>query len=170
MTRLKAAGIDLATMGVVDVDVHDARPRGARRFTDPTRGRYAKLVVREDRLVGAILLGVGDAAGALVTSSSTGARRAGTPGTPAAAAPCPHRRDRARSTSPRCPARAVICRCNSVTKAAIVGAVRGGADTVERVADGDPGDHRLRRLPGAVGGLLVAGSAEPAPRDRRPLR
>lgn len=52
--RLKVAGVDLLCLG-------DTQPRGGPgeeyRLLDPERGVYRKLVVREGRLVGAILLG-----------------------------------------------------------------------------------------------------------------
>ncbi len=103
LTRLKAHDIDLASMGTVDVDVHDPGHE-VLTFTDPSRGRYAKLVLRQDRLVGAILLGVGDAAGALTQLYDTGsavprdrlALMLGRAMTRSGA--------RRRRTSPRCPA------------------------------------------------------------------
>ena len=52
--RLKVAGVDLLCLG-------DTQPQGGpgeeHRHADPERGVYRKLVVREGRLVGAILLG-----------------------------------------------------------------------------------------------------------------
>src|SRR5205807_3704567 len=52
VTRLKAAGIELAAMGST-TDEHEDDIR----FVDGARGVYQKLVVRDGRLVGAILLG-----------------------------------------------------------------------------------------------------------------
>jgi nitrite reductase (NADH) large subunit len=53
-TKLKVMGIDLASMGRVEPqDEHDE----VVLFSEPKRGIYKKLVIREDRLVGAILLG-----------------------------------------------------------------------------------------------------------------
>ncbi|GAB3067902.1 FAD-dependent oxidoreductase [Intrasporangium mesophilum] len=134
LTRLKAHDIDLASMGSVAVDVHDPEHE-VLAFTDPSRGRYAKLVLRSDRVVGAILLGVGDAAGPLTQLYDTGSvvprdrlalllgravARAGGSDTANLAA---------------MPGSVVICRCNTVTKSAIVGAYRAGAETVSAVAD-----------------------------------
>lgn len=61
ITRLKVPGVDLTTLGdtQVDEDTEDAEVVCVR---DPVRGRYAKLVIREDLVAGAILLGVPDAA------------------------------------------------------------------------------------------------------------
>ncbi|GAB2769833.1 FAD-dependent oxidoreductase [Terrabacter koreensis] len=170
LTRLKAHDIDLASMGTVDVDVHDPGHE-VLAFTDPVRGRYAKLVLRQDRLVGAILLGVGDAAGALTQLYDTGA-----------AVP----RDRlalmlgravTRSTAPdtvnlaEMPGSAVICRCNTVTKSAIVGAFRAGADSVAAVAEATRATTGCGSCKGAVDGLCSwLRSAEPASAPAEPAQ
>ena len=70
VTRLKAAGIDLAAMGdpvsgggagtEVEVDVEELS------FSDPTRGTYARLRIVGDRLTGAIMLGDNPAVGAVI--------------------------------------------------------------------------------------------------------
>ncbi|GAB3880827.1 FAD-dependent oxidoreductase [Terrabacter terrigena] len=161
LTRLKAHDIDLASMGTVDVDVHDPGHE-VLAFTDPSRGRYAKLVLRQDRLVGAILLGVGDAAGPLTQLYDTGAAvprdrlalmlgravtRSGAPETASLA---------------EMPGSAVICRCNTVTKSAIVGAFRAGADTVAHVADATRATTGCGSCKSAVDGLCSwLRSAEP---------
>ena len=168
LTRLKAHDIDLASMGTVDVDVHDPGHE-VLTFTDPSRGRYAKLVLRQDRLVGAILLGVGDAAGALTQLYDTGA-----------AVP----RDRlslmlgraiTRSSASESvnlaemPGTAVVCRCNTVTKAAVVGAFRAGADTVGAIAEATRATTGCGSCKGAVDGLCSwLRSAEPTPPARPP--
>ena len=46
------------------------------------------------------------------------------------------------------PGAAVICRCNTVTKSAIVGAFRAGADSVAGGRRGHPRDDRLRLVQG----------------------
>jgi assimilatory nitrate reductase electron transfer subunit len=152
LTRLKAHDIDLASMGTVDVDVHDPGHE-VLAFTDPSRGRYAKLVLRQDRLVGAILLGVGDAAGALTQLYDTGATvprdrlslmlgRAIT------------RSGAAESVNlAEMPGTAVICRCNTVTKSAVVGAFRAGADTVAAVAEATRATTGCGSCKSAVDGL-----------------
>ncbi|MGW5241844.1 FAD-dependent oxidoreductase [Monashia sp. NPDC004114] len=134
LTRLKAHDIDLASMGSVAVDVHDPEHE-VLAFTDPSRGRYAKLVLRSDRVVGAILLGVGDAAGPLTQLYDTGSvvprdRLALLLGRAVARAGASDTANLAEM-----PGSVVICRCNTVTKSAIVGAYRAGAETVSAVAD-----------------------------------
>lgn len=133
LTRLKAHDIDLTSMGTIDVDVHDVEHE-VLAFTDPRRGRYAKLVLRGDRLVGAILLGVGDAAGPLTRLYDSSAivprdrlalilGRAATRGGASDSA-----------SLAEMPGTAVICRCNTVTKSAIVDAYRHGCDSVPALA------------------------------------
>ena len=118
--RLKAAGIELVTLG-------SAVTRGAEivRFTDTARGAYCKLVVRDSRLAGAILLGRTEAAGTITqlfdrgtdlpadrSSLLVSSRDAGTAVTD----------------------RATICQCNGVTRAAIRGAWKDGARDTAAVA------------------------------------
>ncbi|TVT56385.1 NAD(P)/FAD-dependent oxidoreductase [Amycolatopsis rhizosphaerae] len=132
VTKLKARGIDLTALGEAHTEVDDP---GAEVLclTDPTRGRYTKLVIRHDRVTGAILLGAPDAA-ATVTQLYDRAvpvptdrlavllGRALPSGAPVAASPAD------------LPATAVVCRCNSVTKGGLVEAFRAGATDVTKLA------------------------------------
>ena len=53
-TKLKVMGVELASMGIVDpADERDE----IIQFTEPKRGTYKKLIVRDGRLVGGILMG-----------------------------------------------------------------------------------------------------------------
>lgn len=53
-TKLKVMGVEVASMGIVE----PATPEDeVIQFSDPKRGAYKKLIVREGRLVGGILLG-----------------------------------------------------------------------------------------------------------------
>ncbi|KAA2263795.1 NAD(P)/FAD-dependent oxidoreductase [Solihabitans fulvus] len=132
ITRLKARDIDLAALGDVHVDV-DSVDAEVLCFQDPARGHYAKLVLREDRVAGAILLGAPDAAATIAQLYDRGLEvptdrlalllgRALPPGVSAAASPAD------------LPAGAVVCRCNTVTKGQLVAAWRGGAQTVAGLA------------------------------------
>ncbi|AIJ21102.1 FAD-dependent oxidoreductase [Amycolatopsis methanolica] len=132
ITKLKARGIDLTALG----DVHtDAAGPDAEVvcLTDPTRGRYAKLVVREERVAGAILLGAPDAAANITHLFDRGVPvpedrlavllgRALPGGATVASSPAD------------IPAAAVVCRCNSVTKGRLVEAFRAGATDVTELA------------------------------------
>ena len=126
VTRLK--GVDLAALGDALTDVHDPDAE-VLCLTDPARGRYAKLVLRADRVTGAILLGAPDAAATITQLYDRG--------TPAPADRLALLLGRALpgagvAASPGdLPAAATVCRCNSVTKAALITAWRAGASDVD---------------------------------------
>lgn len=127
VTRLKAGGIDLASLG--DPDGGDEHLR----ISDARRGRYGVLALRDDRVVGAVLMGLPDAAATITGLYDSGA-------------PAPEDRlalllgravpgETTTAADPvRMPGGAVVCRCNSVTKNQLVGAWRDGATTVEALS------------------------------------
>ncbi len=130
VTRLKAAGVDLAAMGETDLaDPED--PAEVLYFSDPARGTYKKVVIRDGRVTGAILLGQIDTVGTVTQLFDRGA-------------PAPSDRlallfaDRGAPTPAQTPAlmpdRATVCQCNGVTKGAITACVLAGARTVPEVA------------------------------------
>lgn len=127
VTRLKARGIDLAALGDVRADPTDDLPPGVEVICvqDPVRGRYGKLVLRDERIAGAVLLGLPDAAATIIQLFDSGA-------------PVPSDRlglllgralpGGAAGTSVGDLAdEALVCRCNSVSKARLVDAWREGA-------------------------------------------
>jgi assimilatory nitrate reductase electron transfer subunit len=127
VTRLKATGIDLAAMG--SSTEHDGE---LVTFADPARGTYAKLVLRDNRVAGAILLGDNPAVGTVIQLFDRGAPvpadrrslllgRASGPATPATDSPA------------LIPDSATICQCNTVSKGALVAAWRAGARTTPEV-------------------------------------
>lgn len=127
VTRLKAAGIDLAAVGEIDEGDEQLR------VSDPRRGCYGVLSLRADRVVGAVLMGLPDAAATITGLYDSGAPAPADrlalllgralPGG-AAGAPDPV----------RLPGTAVVCRCNTVTKNALVTAWRAGARDVEALS------------------------------------
>jgi assimilatory nitrate reductase electron transfer subunit len=130
VTRLKAAGIELAAMGETGLGDDEAE---VVRFADPTRGTYKKVVIRDERLVGAILLGETGTAGLLTQLYD---RAAPLPpdrlhllftgletGTPA-------------ETPVRMPDAATVCQCNNVTKGDIRACWAAGARDVAGVTAG----------------------------------
>ncbi|MFC4004310.1 FAD-dependent oxidoreductase [Prauserella oleivorans] len=134
VTRLKARGVDLAAVGDTQTEA-DTEDEDAEVVcvNDPARGRYAKLVVRDEKVAGAIVLGVPDAAAAITQLYDRGGPvpsdrlalllgRALPSGAPGAASPAD------------LPASAVVCRCNSVSKGRLVDAWRSGASTVDDLA------------------------------------
>ncbi len=132
VTRLKARGVDLTALGESHAEPDDDNDAEVLRLHDPVRRRYAKLVLRDDRVSAAIVLGFPDAAATLAHFHDRGLPapsdrlalligRALPPGTSAAGSPVD------------LPASAVVCRCNSVSKGRLVDAWRGGASTVEEL-------------------------------------
>lgn len=127
VTRLKAADVDLAAMGETDVDDFAADVE-VLRFADPARGTYQKVVIRDDRVTGAIMLGGPETVGAVTQLFDR-----------AAPAPADRRAlifpgvvDAGAALEPAdLPDDHTICRCNGVTAGRIRAA---GADTVAEVA------------------------------------
>jgi assimilatory nitrate reductase electron transfer subunit len=125
VTRLKAKGIDLASLG--EAHTEPGAP-GAEviRLEDPSRDRYAKLVLRDDVVTGAIVLGFPDAAAAITQLHDTGA-------------PAPADRIAlllGRAAPPAGAAEStVVCQCNGVPRGRLVDAWRTGARTVEDFAN-----------------------------------
>ncbi len=129
VTRLKAAGLEVTCLGSPFPEPGDPGFE-VLRFEDPARERYAKLVLDGGRIAGAIMIGLPDAAAALVRLYDRGVPapadrlalllgRAlppdapGGPGIPGGPGALPEH--------------AVICRCNTVTKAQLRDAWHGGA-------------------------------------------
>jgi assimilatory nitrate reductase electron transfer subunit len=126
VTRLKAAGVELAAMG--DVHGEESDDTEVVTFTDPARGTYQKLVLRDDRIVGAILLGDTRPAGTLTQLFDRGG-----PAPPDRAALLLDTRRDAVDKPGRLPDRSTICQCNGVTKGAIRASWQAGARTVADV-------------------------------------
>ncbi|MFE9337448.1 FAD-dependent oxidoreductase [Streptomyces sp. NPDC007063] len=176
VTRLKAAGVELASLGdpfvedTADGDTRDGdRPDGGPevlRLEDPTGERYAKLVLHGDRVTGAILLGLPDAAAGLVQLYDQGAPapsdrlalmlgRALPPGT-------------ADGAGADLPDHATVCRCNSVTKGALRTAWADGARSTRELT----GATRATTGCGGCRGVvekLAARFAETSPSTRRDI-
>ncbi len=118
VTRLKARGVELTTVGApAALDSGEVL-----RFADPVGGRYAALAMDGDLVVGGAMIGLPEAAASMVQYYDTGA-------------PAPSDRlglllgriPAAMADPGRLPGSAVICRCSSVTKNALVTAWRAGA-------------------------------------------
>ena len=124
-TKLKLLGVDVASFGDAFATADGAL---ALVFADAVAGIYKKLVVSEDgtRLLGGILVGDASAYGALRPMVASGISLPDNPEElilPEAGAG---------SRSMAIPGEAVVCSCNNVTRATIVGAVAGddGCDDV----------------------------------------
>ncbi|ETK38037.1 FAD-dependent oxidoreductase [Microbispora sp. ATCC PTA-5024] len=128
VTRLKASSVELAAMGETHLTEDEAE---IVRFSHRHKGTYRKLVIRDGRLVGAILLGETAAVGTLTQLFDRGGPlpfdRAGLlfpglGGVPVADSPT------------RMPDAARVCQCNNVTKGQIRACWESGARDVEAVA------------------------------------
>ena len=118
-TKLKVMGVELASMGITEpADEHDE----VIQFAEPKRGTYKKLIVRNGRLVGGILMGEISKAAYLMQAFD---REAPLPeerlallfdiGAPPQAV-----------TLAEMPAEMQVCNCNGVSKGAIGACVASG--------------------------------------------
>ncbi|ANZ36195.1 FAD/NAD(P)-binding oxidoreductase [Lentzea guizhouensis] len=158
VTRLKARDVDLAALGDVHVDV-DCPDSEVLCFQEPSRGRYAKLVLRDDRVTGAIVLGAPDAAATITQLYDRGI-----PAPTDRLALLLGRALPAEAASPAdLPSSSVICRCNTVSKGQIVSAWRAGAETVPQLAEATRATTGCGGCKDAVCGLLDwLGASQPA--------
>ncbi len=126
-TKLKVMGIELASMGTPEAQEGDELIQ----FAEPKRGVYKKLIVRDSRLVGGILLG--DIAKAAYLMQAF-ARDTPLPeerltmlfdfGTPSE-----------KTTIEEMPADTQVCNCNGVTKAALSACVAAGSRSMKAAMD-----------------------------------
>jgi nitrite reductase (NADH) large subunit len=127
-TKLKVAGVDLAVMGRKEPDGEGDEVVS---YVEPARGVYKKLIVRDDRLVGAIVMGDGAIVPSLL--QAFGERTTLAPNRAELLFPLSF-------TVPppsvdRIPDTARICDCNAVSKGEIVQAVLEGARALQSVCD-----------------------------------
>ena len=128
-TKLKVAGVDLAVMGDKEPVEEDDEVVS---YAEPSRGVYKKLIVRGNRLMGAIVMGDGAIVPALIQAFRESRTLAD--GRPQLLFPAVER-DQQPPAPDRIPDTAQICDCNAVTKAEIVEAVLTGARTLQAVSD-----------------------------------
>ncbi|MGH3764682.1 MAG: nitrite reductase large subunit NirB [Pseudonocardiaceae bacterium] len=125
-TKLKVAGVDVAAMGLKEPERPDDE---FVQFSEPSRGIYQTVIIREGILVGATLLGDVSKVAALTHAFD---RRVPLPeerirllfdiGVPTAEAGAAELADEAQ-----------VCNCNGVSKGALVACVRDGQRTVSGV-------------------------------------
>jgi nitrite reductase (NADH) large subunit len=116
-TRLKVAGVEVAAMGCLEPEVEGDE---VLQIVEERRDRYRKLVVRDGRLIGAMLVGNTDAAGTLVQLFDRGDPL---PEDPLEALCNPRPSDAAIDR--------VVCNCHKVTVAVLRDAISNGAASVE---------------------------------------
>lgn len=127
VVKLKAAGIDLVTMGLRASAAADDHRVIA--LSDPSSGRHVELVLSAEELVGVTCVGMPDLSPSLTIHFE---RRTPLPVDPLSLlAPEP----KTEATSPfQMPGTTTVCRCNTVTKNDIVHAWEDGADSMQKVA------------------------------------
>jgi nitrite reductase (NADH) large subunit len=119
--RLKVAGVEVASFGITDAEFPTDE---VVQVFEERRGVYRKLVVRDGKLAGAMLVGCAEAAPALVQMFD---RDEILP---------PNRLDvLATGNVPTTLAEREICNCNHVTESAIVDAIRDGCDTLPALCE-----------------------------------
>jgi assimilatory nitrate reductase electron transfer subunit len=174
--RLKAAGLDVAVAGEPGDIAADpwtcADGTEVVQLADPARGTYVKAVLRNDRVVAATVVGAPRTASELLLHVERGTPA---PRGRATLLLAPERGSVATNEvgdPTHIPDRATICRCNGVTKGAIVRAFGEGARSMETLA------ARTRATTGCGGcadvcaGLLswlTDSDAPPSNTSRRPV-
>ncbi|TFV86183.1 NAD(P)/FAD-dependent oxidoreductase [Blastococcus sp. CT_GayMR16] len=127
-TKLKVAGVDVAVMGINTPERDDDE---FLVISEPKRGVHLSVVIRDDKLVGATLLGDTRKVAFLTQAFDRGA-------------PLPEERirllvdlsDGAEEVGvAEMPADSQVCNCNGVSKGDICGAVAGGCGSVGEVMD-----------------------------------
>ena len=164
-TKLKVMGVELASMGITE----PAEERDEIiQFTEPKKGTYKKLIVRDGRLVGGILMGdIGKAAYLMQCFDRD--------------APLPEERlsllfdlgtPSRKVTIEEMPAEMQVCNCNGVSKAAIAACVAGGgrsAPAVMNATRAGKGCGSCQSLVAEIVTWLCRGEVEEDPSTRADL-
>jgi nitrite reductase (NADH) large subunit len=125
-TKLKVAGVDVAAMGVSEPEREDDE---FVVFAEPKRGVYKSVVIRDDRVIGATLLGDVTKVGFLMQAFDRGL-------------PLPEERIRllfdlggppAEVSAAELDESAQVCNCNGVDKKTLVATVHSGVSSVSGV-------------------------------------
>jgi nitrite reductase (NADH) large subunit len=127
-TRLKVMGVEVASMGITEPTEEGDE---VVQFTEPKKGTYKKLIIRNGRLLGSILLGDISKAPYLTQAFDRNT-------------PLPEERlsllfdigaPKGSVTIDEMPADMQVCNCNGVTKGAISGCVTAGKRTLKTVME-----------------------------------
>ncbi|UFU05285.1 FAD-dependent oxidoreductase [Ruania halotolerans] len=131
VVRLKAAGLDVVTMGTPARRGDDPAERTV-TLADPDGGRHLSATVRDGVLVAASCVGAPDVGADLVASYT---RRLPVPNDPAHLLLRPLTQAPAPAADPsRMPESTTVCTCNGVSKGDIVATWRRGAQSTEEIA------------------------------------
>jgi nitrite reductase (NADH) large subunit len=158
-TKLKVMGVELASMGLTEPE-HDSDE--VVQFSEARHGTYKKLIVRDGRLVGGILMGDISKAAYLMQAFDRDT-------------PLPEERlsllfdlgtPPQKVTLDEMPAEAQVCNCNGVTKAAIGACVASGKRTAKAVMGATRAGMGCGSCKGLVGDVVAwfcGGAAEEDP-------
>ncbi len=155
-TKLKVMGVELASMGETRTEAEDDE---VVVYREPAAGIYKKLIIRDNRIAGAILLGDVQAADTLMPMFFAGA-------------PAPARRAEllfGPSTTDGLlkmtdlPPATQICNCNGVSKEEIVGAIQSGYGSVSRIGAATKAGQGCGSCKGMIGQLVDAYAGESSP-------
>jgi nitrite reductase (NADH) large subunit len=147
-TKLKVMGVELASMGVTEPS--EERDEVI-QFSEPRRGTYKKLIVRDGRLIGGILMGDISKAAYLMQAFDRDS-------------PLPEERlsllfdlgaPPQKVTLDEMPAEAQVCNCNGVSKAAIGQCVAGGNRSLAAVMNATRAGKGCGSCKGLVSDLVA---------------
>jgi nitrite reductase (NADH) large subunit len=146
-TKLKVMGVELASMGITEPAEPDDE---VVQFSEPKKGRYKKLIIRNGRLVGAIMMGDLEKVGFLMQAFDKNTA-------------LPDERldllfdlggPSKKVTYDEMPADAQVCNCNGVTKSAIGSCVQAGNRTLKSVMVNTRAGAGCGACKGLVGDLV----------------
>ncbi len=123
-TKLKVAGVEVASMGRIEADQTDDE---AVQIVEENRGIYRKLVIRDNRLVGAVLVGDSSAAAGLVQLFDD-------------ASPLPTNRLDVLASGEAIPGSGggsdpEVCNCHHVRTSTLIAEIRGGCNTIPKLSE-----------------------------------
>jgi nitrite reductase [NAD(P)H] large subunit len=147
-TRLKVAGVEVASMGLVE-PVYDTDE--VIQIIEDRKGIYRKLIVRDGRLVGALLIGSTDAAAALVQWFDRGD-------------PLPGNRLDVLCSADAAPAIAdpEVCDCHHVCESTLVTAIESGCTTLPQLAAATQAGTGCGSCRGQLTNLILKNARVPA--------
>ena len=148
-TRLKVVGIEVASMG--DIDPKEAEDEVV-QVIEEKRGVYRKLVIRDGRLAGAVLVGDASAAAGLVRRFER-------------SDPLPANRLDLFASSDRVfgSSNETVCSCHQVTEPTLREAVRNGCRTLQDLETRTGAGTGCGSCRGQLAGLLLKAEREPVP-------
>jgi nitrite reductase (NADH) large subunit len=147
-TRLKVAGVEVASMGIVEPEYDTDE---VVQVIEDRRGVYRKPIVRDGRLAGAVLVGDADGAAALVQWFDRGD-------------PLPPHRLDVLCSADAAPAAAdpEVCNCHHVCESDLVSAIQNGCTTLPQLAAATRAGTGCGSCRGQVASLILKHGKVPA--------